>query len=66
MGLFNDKFSPTGTQSSLPPGKGQGEANDKVDHVSQDHLTIDPEVQKRVVRKLDTHVVPLVMALCKW
>jgi hypothetical protein len=26
---------------------------------------IDPEVQRRVVRKLDWHIMPLVMALCK-
>jgi hypothetical protein len=26
---------------------------------------IDPEIERRVVRKLDRHVVSLVMALCK-
>jgi hypothetical protein len=27
---------------------------------------IDPQVEKRVVRKLDLNVMPLVVALCKW
>lgn len=27
---------------------------------------IDPVVEKRVIRKLDLHVVPLLMTLCKW
>lgn len=28
--------------------------------------TIDPEVEKRVIKKLDWHVVPLVLALCEF
>jgi hypothetical protein len=31
-------------------------------HELQHH--VDPEIEKRVVRKLDRNVVPLVMALC--
>ena len=27
---------------------------------------IDPELERRVVRKFDTHLVPLVMALCEY
>lgn len=30
------------------------------------HRTIDPELEKRVVRKLDWHVIPLFMALCAY
>ena len=33
-------------------------------HIQAQEHHIDPEVEKRVVRKLDMHVVPLVMALC--
>jgi hypothetical protein len=29
------------------------------------YANIDPVVQRRVVRKLDWHLMPLVMALCK-
>lgn len=29
------------------------------------YVHIDPAVQRRVVRKLDWHIMPLVMALCK-
>lgn len=27
---------------------------------------IDPALERRVVRKLDMHLMPLIMALCKW
>jgi hypothetical protein len=30
-----------------------------------DHLHIDPELEKRVVRKIDRTLIPLVMALCQ-
>jgi hypothetical protein len=30
------------------------------------YVHIEPSIQRRVVRKLDTHLMPLVMALCKW
>jgi hypothetical protein len=29
------------------------------------YVNIDPAVQRRVVRKLDWNIMPLVMALCK-
>lgn len=29
------------------------------------YVHIDPAIQRRVVRKLDWHIMPLVMALCK-
>lgn len=32
---------------------------------SSSQVPIDQEMEKRIVRKLDRHVVPLVMALCK-
>lgn len=31
----------------------------------QQPTAVDPAAEKRVVRKLDFHVVPLLMALCK-
>lgn len=30
------------------------------------YVHIDPAVQRRVVRKLDWHLMPLVMGLCKF
>lgn len=49
--------------------------SDKVEEVAQiedpvvpqgyQYVHIDPVVQRRVVRKLDWHLMPLVMGLCK-
>jgi hypothetical protein len=30
------------------------------------YVHIDPEIERRVVRKLDWNLIPLVMALCKF
>ena len=37
------------------------------DHLETNHQTrIDPELERKVVKKLDKHFIPLVMALCKF
>jgi hypothetical protein len=35
-----------------------------VDDVAREQQSIDPIMEKRVVRKMDRHIIPLVMALC--
>lgn len=41
-----------------------GDGNE-VGNLSADHLHIDPELERRVVRKIDKVLIPLVMALCQ-
>ena len=37
------------------------------DHLETNHQTrIDPELERKVVKKLDKHFIPLVMALCMY
>ena len=70
MGLFNSKGSgtPAAKEVENVDPKSQDVASDeekdpgaKVDVKNQ---TIDPAVERRVIRKLDRNVVPLVFALC--
>jgi len=54
---------PTGDEEkNFPPTTLDHEAG----HFTHDeHHTIDPTLEKRVIRKLDFNVVPLVLVLCK-
>ena len=49
------------------PEKTEGAAHVEAPEAPQgyQYVVIDPVVQRRVVRKLDWHLMPLVMALCK-
>jgi hypothetical protein len=44
-------------EKASPPSYGEGEHTTEPYH-------IDPAIEKRVVRKFDRNIVPLVMALC--
>ena len=81
MGLFSKKAGPTvsastpnepvtSRRSSSLTAQGDVEheaAREKNgSHGQPDSNVIDPAVEKRVVRKFDTHVTPLVAFLCKF
>ena len=59
------------TQSSSDPEKGTTHEDDVVVAANgeggggQNHH-VDPVIEKRVIRKLDLTVTPLVAGLCKW
>ena len=59
--LADDIRPTTDAEKDLP-----GEKLDReIGHFTHDeHHVVDPIVEQRVIRKLDTHVVPLVLALC--
>jgi hypothetical protein len=60
--LANDIRPAGDEEKDLPPISLEHEAG----HFTHDeHHTVDPVVEKRVIRKLDYNVVPLVLVLCK-
>ena len=74
MGLFSaKKQAPTAvnlagysrpTQPPVDPEKGTADERDVAEGGAQQHR-VDPSIEKRVVRKLDLTVTPLVAGLCK-
>lgn len=73
MGLFKSRTAGRATEPQAPTAVAQDGEIEKGKEVwhSEDGRTnsltdhIDPAIEKRVVRKLDRNIVPLVMALCK-
>jgi hypothetical protein len=69
--LKREKPSTSAMAEPIPMESGVGDMEkahhasyvDGVNHTPQQH--VDPEVEKRVVRKLDRNIIPLVMTLCK-
>ena len=74
MGIFRSTDpAPTGADPRLsdqtdPGAVGDLEKDSKAaqDETAAPSVRIDPELEKRVVRKIDTHVTPLVTFMCMY
>jgi hypothetical protein len=71
---FFRKQEPTATDLAVDMDTAQDEEKDfpptTLDHgaghfIHDEHHTVDPIMEKRVIRKLDFNVLPLVLVLCK-
>jgi hypothetical protein len=74
MGLFSVKIQPptatdlasrdTSAHAPIDPEKGSSAEND-IAMAGGQHHRVDPVIEKRVIRKLDLTVTPLVAGLCE-
>lgn len=70
MAVFGRVTRPTGLPTAINQLDSEKGAHDDIQktekgaHAGSDSAIIDPQTEKRVVRKMDLRVVPLVSALC--